>query len=109
LINFTIWRTWRSAGTTAKAAAESYVTDLRRSGIYKERNVTEVKTKAGDSGYLVECEANLVQGPVISHDYFFHVGAKGAIRILIVTPADGAVSRSELDRLVLQTLRFNEP
>ncbi|HUA65993.1 MAG TPA: hypothetical protein VME24_09105 [Alphaproteobacteria bacterium] len=43
---------------------------------------------------------------VIGQEYFFHSGSKGSIRIEIVTSAGDSAFRSELDKLVLQTLRF---
>jgi hypothetical protein len=45
--------------------------------------------------------------PVIFHDFFFHSGELGAIRVEIMTEAAEAPWRSQLDRLVLETLRFN--
>lgn len=103
--------------------------------------MTEVKTSAGDSGWLVESEGYLIQYsattelmndaflertnpmnellqsekpakdaqkiPVIYHDFFFHSGKSGAIRIQIMTDTADATRRSQLDDLALETLRFN--
>lgn len=45
--------------------------------------------------------------PIVYHDFFFHSGPLGAIRIEIMTQAANTSWRSRLDRLVLETLRFS--
>lgn len=71
-----------------------------------EKRLRPVTTAAGDSGWLVESEASTTTGKMIAQDYFFHSGKKGSIRIDIVTHAWNKGLRSDLDNLVLQTLRF---
>ena len=44
---------------------------------------------------------------VITHDYFFHNGAKGSVRITIETPEADTAQLAELDQLVLKTLQFD--
>ena len=105
--NWTTFTIWRSGGATTKEAAESFLASTRKDGIYTEKGLSSVRTSAGDSGCLVECEANINGVRVIAHDFFFHSGNKGAIRILIVTPAADSSWRSELDQMVSQTLRFD--
>ncbi|HTV43335.1 MAG TPA: hypothetical protein VMF08_22425 [Candidatus Sulfotelmatobacter sp.] len=73
---------------------------------YIVKGLTLITTAAGDSGWLVESEATTTAGKTIAHDYFFHSGKKGSIRINIVTPEWNQGLRSDLDKLVLQTLRF---
>jgi hypothetical protein len=69
-----------------------------------EKNLSPIKTSAGNSGCLREYQT----GQEVSQDFFFHCGQKGAIRIEIVTRAADKNLRSELDHLVLQTLRFGD-
>jgi len=130
----TTYRIWRSNGTTAKEAAEKFIASMKPHDWEKEKSLSPAKTSAGDSGWLVESEGyiNYYPGPkkgtnampnllpmmqsnapcekipVVFHDFFFHVGNRGAIQIEITTGADKASWRSEMDQLVLQTLRFNE-
>jgi hypothetical protein len=40
-------------------------------------------------------------------DFFFHSGNKGSIRIEILTRKTDSSFRSELDEMVLNTLRFD--
>jgi hypothetical protein len=47
-----------------------------------------------------------VEKKFVDQQYFFHSGSKGSIRVEITTPAGNSVLRSELDKLVLRTLRF---
>jgi hypothetical protein len=51
--------------------------------------------------------APLDQQRVITHNYFFHSGAKGSVRITIETPVTDAAQLAELDQLVLKTLQFD--
>lgn len=71
-----------------------------------EKRLRPVTTAAGDSGWLVESEASTTTGKLIAQDYFFHSGKKGSIRINIITQGRNQSLRSDLDKLVLQTLRF---
>lgn len=59
--------------------------------------------------HLIKLEKNLKPSqktPIIYHDFFFHSGTLGAIRIEIWTQEANASWRSQLDRMVLETLRF---
>jgi hypothetical protein len=47
--------------------------------------------------------------PIIYHDFFFHTGTLGAIHIQIMTETGNRSWRSQLDDIVLKTLRFNSP
>jgi hypothetical protein len=126
-ISFTIWR---SGGATAEEAADSFSASVSKGGPYAVKSSGSVRTSAGDSGWLVECDGNLglhqiatngsaagspfkaapTTGQIraVSHDYFFHCGNKGSIRVTIMTRAADSALRSELDQMVLQTLRFND-
>lgn len=119
---------WRSGRLTAQEAAHEFSTNVWRHGDYTVNHLRPVKTSAGDSGYLVESDGSIELGrlatnncppgslvrfestgqrlQVVSHDYFFHSGPEGSIRIMITTPKTDTVSQSELDRMVLETLRF---
>ena len=46
--------------------------------------------------------------PVTFHDFFFHSGSPGAIQIEIMTHTANASWRSQMDRMVLGTLRFGD-
>jgi hypothetical protein len=48
-----------------------------------------------------------IQMPIVYHDFFFHSGRLGAIRIEIMTQAANKSWRSQLDRLVLETLQLS--
>ncbi|MGC9940677.1 MAG: hypothetical protein ABSE48_02515 [Verrucomicrobiota bacterium] len=121
---------WRTEGASNLKAAEHFLASVHQLGLYKEKIITAVRTSTGDSGCLVECEADLENnivvppnllgtktgvllspihgvGRVVSHDYFFRGGEKGCIRISIVTQTVDLSSRSELDQMVLKTLRFH--
>jgi hypothetical protein len=127
LTNLTMFAIFDSYGRPAKDAAESFARNM------KDYTLSPVKTAAGDSGWLLESRGDVKINPsiseseftgsglsvhlipaftnsavekVIGQQYFFHSGSKGSIRICIMTPAGDSVLRSELDKLVLQTLRF---
>lgn len=136
LTNWTNFVIFRSSGKTARDAAESLARNMRDytekslspvktaagdSGWLLEskcdfkigepiggpispgkfnRNGLTVQLIPADSRFTVEKE--------IDHEYFFHSGSKGSIRIEIMTPAWNQALRSELDKLVLQTLRFTD-
>lgn len=122
---FTIFR---AGGATAKEAADEFSKLSSRIGIYTPKGLTSVKTSAGDPGYLLECEANLDDvkapplnlqgievgdihqikpGQVIVQEFFFHSGNKGSIRVEVLTREVDSSFRSELDKMVLETLTFN--
>jgi len=96
---------WRTGGATAKAEAEKFAAALRQRS-NTQRDLSPIKTEAGDSGYVVVSEPNLEKGHWISSDLFFQAGAKGAIRISITTRAEDSDMRENWQRLVLKTLRF---
>jgi hypothetical protein len=126
--NITIFR---SGGPTAKEAADEFAKLSSRTGIYMQKGLTSVKTSADTSGYLLECEANfdnetppnlqglmvtvgamhqIKLGRVFVQDFFFHSGNrgnKGSIRVEILTREVDSSFRSELDKMVLETLTFN--
>lgn len=67
------------------------------------------KTNALDEITRLEKNARPSQKiPVIFHDFFFHSGNLGAIRVEIMTDSGDVSWRSQLDHLVLETLRFND-
>jgi hypothetical protein len=138
----TLYSIWPSEGATAAEAATTFFNEELSAPAFTPKNMTPIKTSAGDSGWLVESESYLVKDPAISklildpvfmrktnaveeitqleekvkpsqktpviyHDFFFHSGKLGAIRVEIMTEAADAPWRSQLDRLVLETLRFN--
>ena len=137
-----LYTVWPSGGATAKEAAETFFNDKRGAAGYAHKSIKPVKTRAGDSGWLVESDGYLIKDPaiakltldpafmrktnaldeiiqleknvkpdqkipVIYHDFFFHSGKLGAIHIQIMTETANSSWRSQLDRLVLDTLRFN--
>ncbi len=104
--NWTSFTIFRSTGETAKDAAKLLLKNMHQLGTYTERSLGPIKTSAGDEGWLLECQANFKGNRVISHDFFFHCGTKGSIRIEIVTQAKDSSWRSELDHLVLETIKF---
>ena len=99
-----IWIFRTDYGSTAKKDAEDFVRGFKK-GFNPEPTLTEVKTKAGDSGYLAVRDDERASGHhVFYYDFFFHVGKKGHIRISITS---GELHES-LAQLVLSTLRFDE-
>jgi hypothetical protein len=126
-----------SYAMTAREAADIFFNNKQTATAYTQKSIRPVKTSAGDSGWLVESEGYLIYGPdpallknakasglniqleksdkpsqkipVIYHDFFFQSGNLGAIQIQIITQTANASWRSQLDRLVLDTLRFNSP
>lgn len=127
--NFAGFTIFRSGGVTAQEAVDTFSVISSRNGTYTKKGLSSVKTNAGDSGYLLESEANFdnvntstnlpkftnavnnVQviklGQVVLQDFFFHSGNKGSIRIEILTRKTDSSFRSELDEMVLNTLRFD--
>jgi hypothetical protein len=123
---FTIFRSRRVA--TVQEAADELSKVSSRIGIYTQKSFSSVKTGAGESGYLVESEANfddvktppilpkidnaigavrpIKLGRVVLQEYFFHSGSKGSIRIEILTREVDSSFRLELNQMVLKTLRF---
>jgi len=125
---------WPAGDVTAKEAAEAFFKDTRSAAVYSHKHLSPVATSAGDSGWLVESKGTLrfwptvvtngidinlekdnlkfEETPVIYHDFFFRSGNshgnKEAIHINIMTRASDSSCRSELDHLVLQTLRFSD-
>jgi hypothetical protein len=93
-------------GSTAKKDAEDFFRLRQR--FAQEQISTEIKTKAGDSGYMVTSEHEPPSGPRgPSCVLFFHVGKKGHIQVSIWARG----TKPELDslrNLVLETLRFDE-
>lgn len=93
-------------GSTAKKDAENFLTARKR--FAAEQIFTEIKTRAGDSGYMVTSEHEPPSGPRgPSCVLFFHVGKKGHIQVSIWSRG----TKPELDslrNLVLETLRFDE-
>jgi hypothetical protein len=99
-----IWIFRTDYGSTAKKDAEDFVKGFQ-TGSNPEPTLAEVKTKAGDSGYLAMRDDERPNGQHVSYyDFFFHVGKKGHIRISITS---GELHES-LRNLVLETLRFDK-
>jgi len=100
---------WRSDRSTAKEEAERFAASVRqRSGSYTNDLFSPITTKAGDHGYLVVSRVDSEQEHALLSDFFFHVGAKGAIRISIRTSVGDSQLFENLQNLVLQTLRFSD-
>jgi hypothetical protein len=107
LTNFTDFTIWRSGGTIAKEEAEKLSAFMQKSGLYQKMDLRQVKTAGGETGWLLESRS--INGHSwIAHDFFFHAGPRGCIRIMIVTSENESAWRSDLDRLILETLRFSE-
>jgi hypothetical protein len=133
---YTEYSIWPSRGATAKEAAEAFFKDKRTATAYTQKSITQIKTSAGDSGWLVESESYITFGgldpailknakasglsvqlvpiegptqkiPIIYHEFFFHSGSLGSIRVEIMTQSANPSWRSQLDQVVLQTLQFN--
>lgn len=127
LTNLTVFAIFYNHDRPAREAAESFARNT------KDYTLSPVKTAAGDSGWLLESKHDIdIGGPinesefkssglsvhlipasnstvekVIEQQYFFHSGSKGSIRIDIMTPEWNSDLRSQLDKLVLQTLSFS--
>jgi hypothetical protein len=136
---FTMYWVLPSDGAPAKDAAEAFFSNKQKTTSYTSTSIKLIKTRAGDSGWLVESEGFLMIGtdpidsknakafdpnslivqlveikptkkiPIIYDDFFFHSGPLGAIHIEIMTERANISRRSQLDDLVLNTLRFNRP
>jgi hypothetical protein len=100
-----VWRSSRN--TTAKQEAKRFAASIV-SGVYRQEVVSPITTKAGDHGYLLVMRVNFEKGSALVSDFFFHAGAKGALRISIRTPAADAQLFEQLQNLLLQTLRFTD-
>ena len=98
---------WRASDGTAQEEAEAFARDVRQNfSTYSQKRFDPIKTKAGDAGYLVAFEGHFDTGNLLVSDLFFHVGAKGAIRISIMTRAQDSTLHESLQKLVLETLHF---
>jgi hypothetical protein len=98
---------FRALGGSAQEDAEHFASAVRQRSItYAQKRIAPIKTEAGDAGYLVVFEAHFEMGNAFLTDLFFHVGAKGALRISIMTRAEDATLHDRLQKLVLQTLQF---
>jgi hypothetical protein len=99
---------FRATGASAKDEAGGMAAMLhqRFSGAYTNITLSEIKTKAGDSGYLVASEAHFGEEKLMHSDFFFHVGPKGAVRILLRTRSEDVALRANLQNLILETLHF---
>jgi hypothetical protein len=130
----TLYSVWPYGDANAKDAAETFLKDTRLPRTAFRKHLSPIITSAGDSGWLVESEGDLplyhldtlfTNGmdlskiktnhskfenvPVIFHDYFFSSGIsrnEQAVKIEIMTQTTDSSIRSQLDQLVLQTLRF---
>lgn len=60
----------------------------------------------GLSVQLIPADTKVIVEKVIDQQYFFHSGSKGSIRVEIMTSQWNSALRSDLDKLVLQTLSF---
>lgn len=97
----------RASDGTAQEEAEALARHARQNfSTYSQKRLVSIKTKAGDAGYLVAFEGHFDRGNVLVSDLFFHVGAKGAIRISIMTRAEDSALHESLQKLVLETLHF---
>ena len=114
----TDYAVYSSDETTAKTAAKN----LLKTPNFVPLSFNRVKTIAGDRGWLVESKEKLTVGsvknpwvsqvetkefPAICHSYFFDSGKKGSLCIRLITLPDDSSWRTNLDQLVLQTLRLN--
>lgn len=62
----TFYLIWPSDGATAAEAAATFFNDNRSTTTFTHKSLTPIKTRAGDSGWLVESEGYLVNDPAIS-------------------------------------------
>jgi len=119
--NYAGFTIFRSRGATEEEAAQEF----------SKEGLKPVKTSGGDSGYLLEFDEiydnkkfprlqeipglavtlgdpqPLKLGQVIRQEFFFHGGNKGSIRVEIETREVDSLFRSELDKMVLETLKFD--
>jgi hypothetical protein len=89
--------------TTAKEDADQFAAGWK--GSCTINSLTAVKTKAGDSGYLVMSDDE--ERGILRYDFSFHVGKKGNIRISISLKGKATELNESLRNLVLETLRFS--
>jgi hypothetical protein len=98
---------FRAYGASAKEEAEDLAGRLARVSS-EVKSLAPVKTKAGDSGYLLISEEETFAGRRFRSDFFFHVGKKGNIQITIYARGRFHEFRETLQNLVLESLRFLE-
>ena len=122
---FTIFR---AGGATAKEAADEFSNFSSRIGIYITKGLTSVRRARATLVTCLSVRANLDDvkapplnlqgievgdihqikpGQVIVQEFFFHSGNKGSIRVEVLTREVDSSFRSELDKMVLETLTFN--
>jgi hypothetical protein len=97
---------WRTTETAAKECAEKYAEATRKRYGEHQKVLAPIKTKAGESGYVVVFEKDIGNERLLLSDFFFHAGKRGAIRISIIVRAEDSDLREKLQDLVLQTLCF---
>ncbi len=98
---------FRASDGTAQEEAEAVASRAcQQFSTYSQKRFDPIKTKAGNAGYLVTFGAHFEKGDALFSDLFFHVGAKGAIRISIMTRAEDSALLESLQKLVLETLHF---
>ena len=111
ITNYASITIFRAYGATAKEEAEDLAGRLRKIGDEVKR-LAPVKTKAGDSGYLLISDDEAPGGHRLKSDFFFRVGSKGHIRISIDSMGTFLGMQESLQNLVLESLRFpqaNQP
>jgi hypothetical protein len=63
---YTCYEIWPTSGATAKDAAESFFADKRNASVFTQKSIAPIKTRAGESGWLLESEGYLLTDPAIS-------------------------------------------
>lgn len=105
ITNYASITIFRGYSASAKDEAEHLAASRRRMGDEVQR-VIPVKTRAGDTGYLLMSSDEIPQGHRLSSEFFFHVGSKGNIRISIYASGTFLELHETLQKLVLESLRF---
>ena len=111
ITNYASITIFRAYGATAKEEAEDLAGRLRKMGD-EVKSLAPIKTKAGDSGYLLISDDEAPGGHRLKSDFFFCVGSKGHIRISIDSMGTFLGMQESLQSLVLESFRFpqaNQP
>ena len=105
ITNYASIHIFRAYGANAKEEAEGLAAHIRKMSD-EVRSLTSIRTKAGDSGYLVISDDEIPAGHRLRSDFFFSVGSKGHIHISIYAMGTFLGMHESLQILVLESLRF---
>jgi hypothetical protein len=103
--NYAFMTIFRAYGASAREEAEHLAARMRKMSD-EVRSLTPIRTKAGDSGYLLIAGDEAPNGHRLRSEFFFRVGSKGHIQISIYVMGTFLGMRESLQNLVLESLRF---